>query len=71
MPKTRQDFWQTKLEGNAVRDRAKHQALRILGWKVIVLWECEITRTEKVYHRLNQLLSGARSERAGTEDEIT
>lgn len=56
LPKTRRSFWRNKLEGNAARDRVKERALRVLGWKVIVLWECEIQHTEKVGHRLSQLL---------------
>ena len=56
LPKTRRLFWRNKLEGNADRDRLKERALRVLGWRVIVLWECETLHTEKACHRLNQLL---------------
>jgi DNA mismatch endonuclease (patch repair protein) len=56
LPKTRRSFWRKKLEGNAARDRVKERSLRILGWRVIVLWECETLHTEKVCQRLNQLL---------------
>ncbi len=55
LPKTRKNFWRNKLEGNAARDRQKERALRILGWRVIVLWECEVLYPEKVAHRLDQL----------------
>jgi len=56
LPKTRRTFWRNKLEGNAVRDREKERALRILGWKVIVLWECETLHPKKVARRLGALL---------------
>jgi DNA mismatch endonuclease (patch repair protein) len=57
VPKTRREFWEKKLEGNALRDRIKQRALRLLGWQVIVLWECKIQNTEKFRQRLNRLLS--------------
>jgi DNA mismatch endonuclease (patch repair protein) len=42
-PKSRQEFWLPKLEGNAVRDARDQQRLRDLGWCVEVVWECEVT----------------------------
>ncbi len=41
MPKTRQDFWIPKLEGNAERDRGNLAALEEMGWRTFVIWECE------------------------------
>lgn len=41
-PKSRKTFWKNKLEGNAARDKRKQRALRHLGWRVLVLWECKI-----------------------------
>jgi DNA mismatch endonuclease (patch repair protein) len=40
-PKTRLDFWLPKLQRNVERDREKEEALRDLGWRVEVVWECE------------------------------
>jgi DNA mismatch endonuclease (patch repair protein) len=34
----------TKLEGNAERDRKHLRSLRKLGWRVLVVWECETER---------------------------
>lgn len=44
MPKTRQDFWQAKLESNVKRDRRNQRDLKKAGWKVLVVWECEVMR---------------------------
>lgn len=41
LPKTRQSYWQAKLNSNVARDAKVHAALRSLGWRVVVLWECE------------------------------
>lgn len=57
LPKTRTNFWQTKLEGNATRDKVKQRALRRIGWRVIVVWECETESSAKLNPRLNRLLA--------------
>ena len=43
-PTNRRVFWVTKLEGNAERDRKHLRSLRKLGWRVLVVWECETER---------------------------
>ena len=40
-PTNRREWWLTKLEGNAARDKVHRDALKKLGWRVIVVWECE------------------------------
>ena len=40
MPATRPDFWQSKLQANVERDRHAVGQLRILGWRVLCVWEC-------------------------------
>ncbi|WNM60160.1 very short patch repair endonuclease [Candidatus Nitrospira allomarina] len=60
LPKTRQNFWGNKLEGNVTRDRAKERALRKLKWRVIIVWECETKNLEKISVRLRNLLAPRR-----------
>ena len=40
-PKSRVDFWQAKFLRNMTRDADALMALEILGWDVLVVWECE------------------------------
>ncbi|MGY2221717.1 very short patch repair endonuclease [Pseudomonas gingeri] len=40
-PKTRQEFWNPKFEGNVARDARKEAQLQELGWRVLIVWECE------------------------------
>lgn len=42
-PKTRAAFWRNKLLGNVERDRRHMAELKKLGWRAIVIWECELT----------------------------
>jgi DNA mismatch endonuclease (patch repair protein) len=40
-PSTNVEFWNNKLSGNIERDRKNLAALRKLGWKPYVIWECQ------------------------------
>lgn len=41
-PKANAGSWKSKIEGTRQRDERNHAALAALGWKVIVIWECEL-----------------------------
>lgn len=41
MPKTNVAFWAQKYQANIERDSRKEAQLRALGWRVVVIWECE------------------------------
>ncbi len=56
MPAANRVFWQTKLEGNAARDRRHRAALQKLGWRVVTVWECETRQPERLARRLARLL---------------
>ena len=42
VPKSRADFWMSKLESNKERDERNMRVLMDEGWKVLVIWECEL-----------------------------
>ena len=42
-PKTRQKFWREKIEGNIERDKKAIAELEKLGWRVKVIWECDLS----------------------------
>lgn len=44
-PKTRTEFWLEKFDKNVKNDQIKQEKNRELGWKVIVIWECELKRS--------------------------
>ena len=44
VPRSNTGFWVPKLERNVQRDTRTHQALRDAGWRVLVVWECELKR---------------------------
>jgi len=44
MPKSNRGFWRRKLAENVGRDARNLDALRTLGWRVFVVWECELNK---------------------------
>lgn len=42
LPKSRLDFWLPKFEGNILRDRKNQKAIKSIGWKSLIIWECEM-----------------------------
>ena len=43
-PKTNVEFWSKKIENNRERDLRDYTFLEALGWRVIVVWECELKK---------------------------
>ncbi len=56
MPKSRQDFWEPKLEANRQRDERNMTALRDDGWDACVIWECELKDMAEVEGRIRRFL---------------
>lgn len=52
VPKTRPDFWQRKFEGNVARDERTRRALEAAGWRVVVVWECQLNDVTALRRRL-------------------
>lgn len=55
-PKSRLDFWKSKLERNKERDSETLQRLKEDGWGVLVVWECETKDPRYVESRLKSFL---------------
>jgi DNA mismatch endonuclease (patch repair protein) len=47
-PKSRKDFWDQKFKNNIQRHAKVKRELEDLGWKVYVIWECEVKDTNKI-----------------------
>lgn len=71
-PKSNVEFWLEKFERNVRRDERNQAELEAQGWHVVVIWQCETTRTDTLRTRLVSELSlsvdllargGARSRR--------
>lgn len=66
-PQTRPDFWREKIEANIARDQRNLSKLKKLGWRVCILWECEVksageTRRREVICRIMDWLASESAE---------
>lgn len=48
MPVHNRDYWQAKIARNVARDKLELRRLRALGWKCLVIWECEIRDLRRI-----------------------
>lgn len=56
LPKNNKLFWKNKFERNIQRDKIKISHLEKMGWKTLVLWECEIkSDLDKSLNRIKKL----------------
>lgn len=60
IPKSNVEFWTAKLLRNRARDAAQHEELEKRGWRVLVVWECELAKDRRV-ETLANLLHSVRS----------
>ena len=60
---TRREFWKAKIAANAARDQRVIEELRLLGWRVAVVWECALRKNAKIgMHSLEQFLRSPQTE---------
>lgn len=52
IPKSRQDFWSKKLDLNANRDEQCINKLKLMDWRVEIIWECELRDTNIVKEKI-------------------
>lgn len=44
LPRTRSEWWEQKLARNVARDAANAAAIVSAGWRLCIVWECELRR---------------------------
>lgn len=60
-PKSRVDFWGGKFKSTVERDLKKTKALEAAGWRVLVVWECELGKnSQSVIHKISAELKGGK-----------
>lgn len=59
-PKSNTDFWKKKISDTVERDNREYRQLEDLGWRIIVVWECELKskvqkeRLERLCHEIRK-----------------
>jgi DNA mismatch endonuclease (patch repair protein) len=60
LPKSNVAFWKEKIERNRLRDRRTYASLKKLGWRVVILWQCEIGNLDAALVRLSDEMPSLR-----------
>jgi DNA mismatch endonuclease (patch repair protein) len=55
-PKTNSEYWNKKLDRNIERDEKNQKLLCKDGWKVLVLWECQVKDLQKTKKQITRFL---------------
>lgn len=55
-PKSRIEFWNDKFKRNVLRDSRVRRDLRSLGWRALVVWECQMRNQPRVIKRVRSFL---------------
>jgi len=56
-PKSRLEYWLPKLKRNQERDQIAAEELAALGWRSLVVWECETARTDALRGKVAHFLA--------------
>ena len=67
-PKNNEDFWKNKITSNILRDSDNHTRLEQMGWKVIIIWECQLRKpvfNETIEQLINQLVCSGPTDKKG------
>ena len=56
MPKTNADYWRAKIGRNRARDEKTLAAFAAMGWRALVVYECELKDAERLKGRLEDAL---------------
>ena len=57
LPKSRQRYWQPKIEANKRRDKMQRSKLTRQGWGVLVVWQCQLKKPDWLRERIDSFLS--------------
>jgi DNA mismatch endonuclease (patch repair protein) len=57
IPKSRRDYWLPKLTRNKTRDGANMRKLKTLGYRILIVWECETKKEKPLRRKLQRFLN--------------
>lgn len=63
LPETNYEFWKNKIENNIKRDNGNYKQLRKQGWRVIVVWQCQLNNQNNLNRTINELIKNLQNQR--------
>jgi DNA mismatch endonuclease (patch repair protein) len=61
LPRTNRSWWASKIAANRMRDARKEEGMRSLGFRIAVVWQCELRDERQLTRRLAALVAQDRS----------
>lgn len=58
LPKSKLDYWQPKIAANKARDRQQAGRLRLAGWSVKIVWQCQLKKKDALETSIESFLNG-------------
>jgi len=56
-PTSNRDFWQSKLDKNMERDSRQQNELNKMGWKYLIIWQCEVNTPNRLQQKIRRFLA--------------
>ena len=56
LPKSNLEYWEPKISKNKERDSKNYESLILQGWKILIVWQCELKNTESVKNNILNFL---------------
>jgi DNA mismatch endonuclease (patch repair protein) len=58
-PSSNESFWNLKLDKNIERDKNQQKELRRMGWRYLIIWQCEINKLDSLKQKISNFLINA------------
>lgn len=55
LPNTNTEVWKVKIQANVSRDKKNYDKLKKGGWKISIVWQCELNSKGKIKNRLKMI----------------
>jgi DNA mismatch endonuclease, patch repair protein len=55
IPKSNTEYWTSKIEKNKARDKKNIENIKKLGWRVFIIWECEVKSEPNLLKLINAI----------------
>lgn len=55
-PKSRQDYWMSKITTNKIRDKMVQALLKRQGWGVLVIWQCQLPKGQQLSRNIQRFM---------------
>ncbi len=70
IPKSRVEFWVEKIEATRSRDAVNIGKLEHLGWKSLVVWECQLRGADRVAGKIRRFLGVTNGDRSAARKPV-